>query len=104
MLGGLIPTETFKMLFSGAQSLLKGKTSFLLLIVLSPLGLVGPRKKILAGLEKHVLLIHFPTTQLPGINFPGNAALIWRLRIIPFRSQREPLTSPSHASKSGPPT
>lgn len=61
MLGGLIPTETFKMLFSGA---------FLPLTVLSPLGLVPPRKKTLTGLEKHVLLIHFPHSTPPGDQFP----------------------------------
>lgn len=47
----------------------EGKTSFLPLTVLSPLGLVPPRKKTLTGLEKHVLLIHFPHSTPPRDQF-----------------------------------
>lgn len=59
MLGGPIPTETFEMLFLVSVST-EGKTTFLPLIVFSSLGLVPLRKKTQTGLEKHVLLIHFP--------------------------------------------
>lgn len=48
----------------------EGKTSFLPLIILPPLGLVPLRKNTFIGLEKHVLFIHFPYCTPPRDQFP----------------------------------